>query len=291
MQAPLPPLVVDALVQTEKSTSNSTSKDGFCQTEKSKGTDFQVQVDFQPEKELPSMIQEENMEVSSGSDSNDDSEDDYESEEDFPNDSREGSDNDFEDDPEAENRMVNILDSEVYKIYCQYEDPKNAIEKIKNLKNCLFVHEPKTNSKNSQDIQTSVETIEKFFQLQPNNSSHLDSVKSFILNQFGGLDDEYLDAFKLISQCTTTIKVLQPNGYEYWIVEDFEKGPEISKWCRGHACESVAAEKLAFLNLAGIHIPKIKSGINDIVRMSDFLSDAGIIFNLPFTSYSKSLES
>ena len=323
MQAPLPPLVVDALVQTEKSTviesgvqanperrkfgtqtikvenveitrtnalvqtDGSTLKNESCQTDKSKGTDFQIQVDLQTEKELSDTIQEENMEVS------DDSEDDYESEEEFQSDSREGSDNSSEDDSEtnseAENWISNVLDNEdrfinLYKIYWNDEDPKNAMENIKKLKNCLFVHEPKT--QNSQDIKTGVKTIWNFFGLstpfKEECSPDLNIIKTFVLNQFGDLDDRYLDAFKLISQCTTTIKMLQPNGYEYWIIEDFEKGQGISTWSRGHACESVAAEKLAFLDLAFIHIPKIKSGINDIVRMSNFLSDAGIIFNSPF---------
>ena len=312
MQATLPPLVVDALVQTvvvqnpERrtfgtqtikvenveitridavvQTDGSTLKDESCQTDKSKGTDFQMQVDLQTEKELSDTIQEENMEVSS----TDDSEDDYESEEDFHNDSIEGSDNDSEDDfqtdSEAENWMMNVLDSEVYKIYCQDEDPKNAIEKIKKLKNCLFVHEPKT--KNSQDIETGVKTIWSFFGLStPFNegfSPNLNIIKSFVLNQFGDLGDKYLDAFKLISQCTTTIEMLQPNGYEYWIVTDFEKGRGISKWYHGHACESVAAENLAFLNLSGIELPGIDHLFDDIKKMSDFVSDAGMIFNLSF---------
>ena len=354
MQAPLPPLVIDALVQTESvsreneacqtekstgiecgvqanperryklyperrtlgtqtikvenveitrtnalvQTDGSTSKDGFCQTEKLKGTDFQVQVDFQPEKELPSTIQEENMEVS-----------DDDSEEDFQNDSRVGSDNDSEDDSEtdseAENWIENVLDDEerfinLYWIYWQSEDPKNAIEKIKNLKNCLFVHEPKT--PNSQDIETGVKTISNFFGLAtPFNkefSPDLNQIKSFVMNQFGDLGDTYLDAFKLISQCTTTIKMIQPNGYEYWIVKDFEKGRGISKWYRGHACESVAAENLAFLNLAGITVPAIDlEQLNSIrfnhdayLRMSDFVSDAGIIFTASLKSYTRIIQ-
>ena len=116
------------------------------------------------------------------------------------------------------------------------------------------------------------------------------------MNQFGDLGDKYLDAFKLISQCTTTIKMLQPNGYEYWIVKDFEKGQGLSKWYRGHACESVAAENLAFLNLAGIKIPAIKPPILFMdtrvrtVEMSEFVSDAGIIFNMSFKESCRSWE-
>ena len=229
---------------------------------------------------------------------------DDESEDDFQNDSREGSDNDSEEDSEtdteAENWMVNVVNSEVYKIYWQEEDPKNAIEKIKKLKNCLLIHEPKT--QNNQDIDTGVKTIWNFFGLSTpfskEFSTELKIVKSFVVNQFGDLGDKYLDAFKLISQCTTTIKMIQPNGYEYWIVKDFEKGRGISKWYRGHACESVAAENLAFLNLAGITVPAIDlEQLNSIrfnhdayLRMSDFVSDAGIIFTASLKSYTRNIQ-
>ena len=119
MQAPLPPLVIDALVQTESvsreneacqtvkltgiecgvqanterryklyperrtfgtqtikvenveitrtnalvQTDGSTLKNESCQTDKSKGSDFQAQVDLQPENELSETIQEKNMEI------------------------------------------------------------------------------------------------------------------------------------------------------------------------------------------------------------------------------------
>ena len=49
----------NALVQTD----GSILKDESCQTDKSKGSDFQAQVDLQPENELSETIQEKNMEI------------------------------------------------------------------------------------------------------------------------------------------------------------------------------------------------------------------------------------
>ena len=54
-----------------------------------------------------------------------------------------------------------------------------------------------------------------------------------------------------------TIKLVHDNGFEYWIVKDFEKGAGISKWYRGHASEPLAALRLAYMNLSGIKLPSI----------------------------------
>ena len=54
-----------------------------------------------------------------------------------------------------------------------------------------------------------------------------------------------------------TIKLVHKNGFEYWIVKDFEKGSGISKWYRGHACEPLAALRLAYMSLSGIKIPSV----------------------------------
>ena len=180
-----------------------------------------------------------------------------------------------------------VANRQVCKIYCQHEDPKIAIEKIKELKNCLSVHEPKSFSENNQNIETGVKTIWQFFGLStcPDKdfSPDLNAIKSFIGGPGVLESDKILDAFKLISQCTTTIKMIHDNGYEYWIVTDFEKGPGISKWYRGQAFDSFAAEKFAFLNLAGIKIPALdEKGQKDVswlefAKKSAF--DEGIIFN------------
>ena len=54
-----------------------------------------------------------------------------------------------------------------------------------------------------------------------------------------------------------TIKLVHDNGFEYWIVKDFEKGAGISKWYRGHAGEPSSAMQLAYMSLSGIKLPSI----------------------------------
>ena len=77
--------------------------------------------------------------------------------------------------------------------------------------------------------------------------------------------------------------MIRENGYDYWIVTDFEKGPGISKWFRGQAFDSFAAEKFAFLNLSGIKIPTLDERGQKDVSWLEFAKksafDEGIIFN------------
>ena len=138
----LPPLVVDALVQTDR----LLSKDESCQTDKLEKADFEIQVDMQPEKEKLSTIKKENLEIgmpnkpsSSGpkhakkrkipesipSDSSDDSEDDEEAQEDQHDpgdeprsDSKNGSEISYDE--------KRFLDSAAYKI-SRHENPEKAL--------------------------------------------------------------------------------------------------------------------------------------------------------------------
>ena len=283
MQAALPPPVIDAMVQTD----DLLLRDGSCQTDQPKEIDFPIQADLQSEKEAVSSIKEENMEVVFRVPTEDSSSDS------FSDDS--SSDSWLFRDSEDKNSSNDLEKSEVRKIYCRYEDPKNAIEKIKELENCLSVHDPQQNqdaesfieSENQFQLETAVKTIWRFFGLTtiPNKdfSPGLNAIKSFISPGGEYLEyDKILDAFKLISQCCTTIKMIQPYGYEYWIVKDFEKGPEISKWYLGQAIDASTAEKLAFLNLAGIKIPEVGEKGRRWHQWTDFVrrlaSDQGIIF-------------
>ena len=61
MQAVLPPLVIDALVQTD----SLPRKNEFCQTVESNGADFQIQVSIQPDRKVVSTqtIKEEHEEI------------------------------------------------------------------------------------------------------------------------------------------------------------------------------------------------------------------------------------
>ena len=61
MQAVLPPLVIDALVQIDR----LPRKNEFCQTVQSDGVDFQVQVSMLPERKIVSTqtVKEEHVEI------------------------------------------------------------------------------------------------------------------------------------------------------------------------------------------------------------------------------------
>ena len=76
-------------------------------------------------------------------------------------------------------------------------------------------------------------------------------------SQFDDPIGQYRNALKLILDYVITIKLVHPNGFEYWIVKDFEKGSGVSKWYRGHASEPLAALRLAFMNLSGIKLPSV----------------------------------
>jgi len=43
-----------------------------------------------------------------------------------------------------------------------------------------------------------------------------------------------------------------PNGYEYWLVTNFEKGPVQSKWYRAESSKSSQSEYFAELNVIGV---------------------------------------
>ena len=313
---PKKPMVINAFAQTDHLISKSES----CQTNNIKRTDFQIQVDMEQEQlemehenEIFGSIKQETTEIitpntslsiqrghlealigdltSSGDDLS----------------SHDTSDEDTKDDsrmietpsgalknPSNKNDDESILkNSEVYKIYCQNKDPKDAIENIKKMKNCPTIIEGHTkNDQAGKVIEIGVKTIWKFFGLStaPNDefSPELNLLKSFIGVGFvepfvDSTVGPYNNAFKAILQRVITIKMIHANGFEYWIVKDFEKGPQISKWYRGHACESKAALRLAFLNLAGIKTPPIdttKGGI--YIRWQSFAqrfaNDLGMVF-------------
>jgi len=286
---PKKPMVVDAFAQTDHLISKSES----CQTNNIKRTDFQIQVDMEQEQlemeheneifgsikqEITEIItpntslsiQQGNLEALIGdltSSSNDSSSDDS-SNEDPKDDSKMIETPSSVKNPSNKNDDESVLkNSEVYKIYCQHNDPKDAIENIKKMKNCLTIIEGHTkNDQAEKVIEIGVKTIWKFFGLStaPNDefSAEMNLLKSFIgvgyVEPFvDSTVGPYNNAFKAILQRVITIKMIHANGFEYWIVKDFEKGPQISKWYRGHACESKAALRLAFLNLAAIKTPPI----------------------------------
>ena len=51
---------------------------------------------------------------------------------------------------------------------------------------------------------------------------------------------------------------MNPNGYEFWYVANFEKGPGLSKWHRAESFKWDVAQRLAQLNVMGITKEAIK---------------------------------
>ena len=170
----------DASVQTDR----LLPKDESCQTDKLEKTDFEIQVDMQPEElrtlkreneigmpNIPtssSSRQAKKRKVSFSSDSDNDSgdeeepqednsedeeesqednsEDEEESQEDYSDDEEEPLEDDSEDDPKKQRRLYLrrleeiMKESAAYKIFCQTEDYKKAID-IDEVKRCSLTME------------------------------------------------------------------------------------------------------------------------------------------------------
>ena len=162
----LPPLVVDAIVQTDL----LLSKDECCQTDKLEKADFEIQVDMQPEKEKLSTNKKENSEIgmpnipsSSGlnhakkrkipesipSDSPDDSsEDEEEAQED-------------QHDPEDEKipwEEKKIRKSAAYKI-SQHENPEEAVDISEITKCYLSMHFAEEMARNEGTLFISLKSV------------------------------------------------------------------------------------------------------------------------------------
>ena len=159
----------DASVQTDR----LLPKDESCQTDKLEKTDFEIQVDMQPEElrtlkreneigmpNIPtssSSRQAKKRKISFSSDSDNDSgdgeepqednsEDEEESQEDYSDDEEEPLEDDSEDDPKKQRRLYLrrleeiMKESAAYKIFCQTEDYKKAID-IDEVKRCSLTME------------------------------------------------------------------------------------------------------------------------------------------------------
>ena len=204
---------IDAQVQTDHIVSKAES----CQTDKVERTDYAIQADMEKEQQnlfnTPPRVKEESISIidiltrdfSSSSDDSSNDEDDSRALESpepkrfrpfdrvpgstpkpFPvasesglSKSPAGSKNDSEEKNDDDTILKN---SEVYKIYCRHENPKQAIESIKKMKNCLSIIEG--HKRNDQAIEIGIKTVWKYFGLEnaPTDefSVDLNLAKSFI---------------------------------------------------------------------------------------------------------------
>lgn len=164
-----------------------------------------------------------------------------------------------------------ILKSEVYKIYKQHKDPREAMKQIKALKNCILFEEAKVPLPTEAELESIFDDALK--ELWTFSSTKFMAIQRFIqgatkeyikddyyegcLSADGKLDD-------VINDCFTRIKILLPTGIEYWYIKNFENGADGAKWYRGfspsyfihdddwaYPGESIG-DRIAVLNIIGL---------------------------------------
>ena len=138
-----------------------------------------------------------------------------------------------------------ILNSEVYKIYCQNEDPKEAMKQIKKLRNCISFTEPRWSFPNETDFEiackkalrtllsygtSKFETIKRFLEDGLYYAQIFQIMVPISIPEFAQFET-YL--YEILDNCFTRIKILLPFGFEFWYVKKFEGGVGESKWYRG----------------------------------------------------------
>ena len=172
-----------------------------------------------------------------------------------------------------------ILNSEVYKIYCRNQDPKEARKQIKNMKNCLAFKEPFLPLPEKEVWKKSCEKFLKNLWCHGNcGKSKWEQIQAFLNHDIEDYEvSSYNDPIPLrvndmmeehtfsaiMYDSFTEIKVLLSHGIEYWYVENFDGGVEGSKWYRGVCCDSsvgcaVSSERLAMLKMLGLEDSSIE---------------------------------
>ena len=161
-----------------------------------------------------------------------------------------------------------ILNSEVYKIYCQNEDPKEAMKQIKNMKTCFWFKEPSSPLPRKEVWRKSCEKIlENLWSLENPAKSKWEQIHGFLTGDIDqwDLSEEDLpvtidgkieehDCWSLAYNSFTQIQTLLPNGIEYWYVENFEGGVGVSKWYRGVSVDyhDRFGDKIVLLKMLGL---------------------------------------
>ena len=149
-----------------------------------------------------------------------------------------------------------ILNSQVYQIYCRNEDKKEAMKQIKELKTCVFFKESTEPFPTEQDFKQACEKcLETLWKMEPRlKDSKFTKVKKYI--EVGHFNHALCNfdhgMCKMLNDCFTKIRMIIPNGYECWYVANFEKGPAQSKWYRAESSNETRSENLAELNVMGV---------------------------------------
>ena len=105
-----------------------------------------------------------------------------------------------------------ILNSEVYKIYCGNEDPKEAMKQFKELKTCIFFEEPDNSSLTEKDLKDSIKkALDKLWEVEPRTDSKFDKIKKYVDRKYTWKDREIFnltfDMAKILSRGFTQIKM------------------------------------------------------------------------------------
>ena len=148
-----------------------------------------------------------------------------------------------------------ILNSQVYKIYCQNEDPKEAMKQIIELKTCLEFRQPTHPFPAEEDFKRACEkTLKKLWEIEPwLRDSKFTKIKKYVDENMNYALHKLDSGMKeMIYDCFTIIRMIIANGYEFWYVANFEKGISASKWFRVESSKEDSTHCLAELNVMGI---------------------------------------
>ena len=176
-----------------------------------------------------------------------------------------------------------ILNSEVYKIYCRSEDPFQASMKISELKTCIEFESARLQLRPEEDFKSAFEeALKKLWSLGP---SKWEQIEKFLNNDINdSIDEQILDKkirssygyegtlYEIIDGGFTKIKMLLPNGIEYFYVKNFKLGVGVSKWYRGVSNDYLGGfgerfgDRMAQLNILGLTNSSIEKIHYDFLR-------------------------
>ena len=179
-----------------------------------------------------------------------------------------------------------ILNSEVYQIYCQSENPEEAMNKIEKMKTCIYfsgwnpsqLMPTEENLKRAFDKAlekiwsygpTKWESIQKFMEMETDYNFH--DIKVPIGDN--SLEDSIPNILEL---CFAHIEMIHQNGIEFFFVKNFHRGVALSHWYRGFSDDSSVtivgdswtnySRRMAMLNAMGITNSMIREYHYDFLR-------------------------
>ena len=149
------------------------------------------------------------------------------------------------------------LNSEIYQIYSRNENPKEAMEQIKKLKTCILFWEPSKPFPSKDSKHSFEKALDNLWKVEPRRFARGDS-KFARIKEYINEDTLDWETCLVFRYCYTRIVMINPDGYEYWYVANFEKGPSVSKWYRAESYNMIEAMRLAQLHVMGITKATIK---------------------------------